>query len=80
VRQEGYLWPRLGQWQLEPMDARDTQQHASSQSQVHLLILSTGHIIVLATLSEQLRGNGLEPAASQVPRSQAAPSERPVSF
>lgn len=80
VRQEGYLWPRLGQWQLEPMDARDTQQHASSQSQVHLLILSTGHIIGLATLSEQLRGKGWEPAARQVPRRQAAPSARKSMF
>lgn len=29
VRQEGYSQPRLGQWQLEPLDAQDTQQHAS---------------------------------------------------
>lgn len=80
VGQEGYPQPSLGQWQLEPMDAKATQPHPSSH-RLHVLILSTGCLTGLATPSEQLSGKDdslRQGGASQAGRTST--SARPVSF
>lgn len=58
VRQEGYPQPGPEQWQVEPVDAKGTQQHSSSHRCV-CLSCPRGCLAGLTTLSEQLQWKGL---------------------